>query len=249
MWWAPFTFKEGQWYSWHLGGAEICIRREGRNWQGYCMGLRWEKRGGSCSGPEAVAEPEKTAPMVNIVSRKTAALKPFFPEKPFLVNFKGVRLSPGNKITMDIGLPPMLYLIAEKSSGAPPDIIFNFTPFTLKESWFGKDPMEGVICSSIPLNNAACCSMDINCSITIRNKTKNTMELEKIPLYGSFLSIHEKDGKMTSDAMVIDAMENNFHKTVEPINNEQFTLLTQGNKNDPSLIIQGTRIIKNITGF
>ena len=247
MWWAPFTFEESKWYLWHLGGAEIGICRNGKAWQGFCGNLRWENRGTECSGPVQGERPSQAALLTNVLKRKTAALKPFLPEQPFLVNLGGIKLFPNNKIALNLELPPLLHLAAEK--GGAPDIIFNFAPFILKETWYGKNTMEGVLCFSLPANTAAPCDLAVHCSLTIYNKTKNVLELDKLPLYGSVLSVYEKNGRLFSDSPNIDALDNNFYKTVDTSKNECGALLTSGNKNDPSLILQGTRIIKNITGF
>ena len=226
----------------------MSIYRNGKTWQGFCKDHHWNDRDDSCTGPIQETPVEKASLQTNVINKKTAALKPFFPEKPFLMNLGGLKLYPGIKITLELELPPVLHLVAEKG-GREPDIIFNFVPFVLKETWYGKNPMEGKICFSVPINTVAPCSLAVHCSMTIYNKAKRLLELDKIPLYASGLSVYEKGGKLISDAPVIDALGNDFRMSIETAGKEQCTLLSYGNKNDPGLIRQGTRIIKNIAGF
>ena len=262
MWWNPFTFEEGQWYLWRFAGAEIAVCRTEETWQGFCKSLRWEKRDASCTGPLQEKPAVQTALQTNVLNAKTASLRPFLPEKPFLINLGGLKLYPGMKITLELEIPPALYLMAEKD-GNTPEFIFNFVPFTLKETWHGKNSMEGFFCSSLPVNTGVPCNPAIHCSLTIRNRTKNAAELNAIPFYAGGLSVYEKDRKLISESPVIDTLENNFRMAVETADTEYGTMLTQGNKNDPNLIRrgtsalsdlggglqQGTRIIKNITGL
>ena len=248
MWWNPLTFEEGQWYLWRLAGAEIAVCRTGETWQGSCKSLRWEKRDALCTGPLQEEPVVQAALQTNVLNAKTASLRPFLPEKPFLINLGGLKLYPGMKITLELEIPPALYLTAEKDGNAP-ELIFSFTPFTLKETWHGKNSMEGFLCSSLPVNTGVPCDPAIHCSMTIRNRTKSVVEPNVIPLFTSELSIYEKNGRLTSDVPVVDALENDFHTIIESARSEHSTLITQGNKNDPGFIYQGTRIIKNIAGL
>ena len=261
MWWEPFTFQDGQWYLWRLSGAEIFIRRKEKTWQGFCKGLRWGQRDTVCMEP--VQEDPETSENVqtNVFNRRTAALRPYLPGKPFLISLGGLKLFPGMKTTLNLEIPPLLRLVAEKS-GSTPKHIFCFTPFTLKETWYGKNSMEGFLCTSLPVNTGGPCDLSVCCSVQIRNRTKNVLELDTIPFYASGLSIYEKNGKLTSDAPLIDALEDNFYMTIDNSRHEQCTLLAHGDKNDPNIIQWGssvlsglgegfrqkTRIIKNLAG-
>jgi hypothetical protein len=80
---------------------------------------------------------------------ETASLRPCFPEKPFLVSLGGVKLFPGMNIKQDLELPPVFNLTAE-NGGAEPEVIFTFFPFELKETWYGRNTMEGRFCYSLP---------------------------------------------------------------------------------------------------
>ena len=264
MWWEYFIFGESQWYLWRLAGAEISVCREEETWHGFCRSLRWEKRDTSCTGPLQEIPSVQTALQTNVIKIKTAALRPFLPEKPFLISLGGIKLYPGMKTTLKLEIPPQLRLIAEKSAGSAPKHIFSFVPFMVKETWCGKNSMDGYLCSSLPVNingktagvaddkNAqenVLCPLSVHCNMTIRNRTKSVLELKTIPLYASGLSVYEKGGKLISDAPLVDVLENNFHMTVETARNEHSTLLVQGNKSDLRFINQGTRIIKNIAGL
>lgn len=248
MWWEPFTFQEGQWYLWRLGGAEIGIRRNGKTWQSFCRGIRWQDRDALCAGPVQEDPVGDVSLQTYVLSRKTAALKPFFQEKPFLLDIGKTKFFPGLKITLELEIPPVLRLIAEKAENAG-DTIFNFVPFALKETWFGKNSMEGIFCSLLPLNNAAPCGIAVHCNMTIHNIAKKILELDKIPFHAARLSVYEKEEKLVSDAPVIDALENDFHMIVETAGNEYGTKLAQGKKNNPEHIYKRIRIIKNIAGF
>lgn len=263
MWWEPFTFQENQWYCWRLAGAEIFVCRSGKTWRSCCRSLRWEKRDALCTGPLQEEPADQDAVQTNVLSRKTAALRPYLPKKPFLINTGKLNLFPGTKITLELQIPPLLHLSAEKNENAH-DHIFDFSPFTLKETWYGKNSMEGFVCFTLPVNaqnkstadsgnqdmrQGSSCSLEVRCSMTIRNKTKKLLELNAVPLYTAGLSVYEKNQSLISDAPVIDALENDFHMSIESAKSEHGVLLTCGNRNDPGLIQHGTRIIKNITGL
>ena len=188
-----------------------------------------------------------TALQKDILGRKTAALRPYFPEKPFLVNLSGLKLFPGMKTTFNLRLPPDLRLVAEKTRD--PDQIFSFSLFELKESWYGTNTMEGVLCTSLPLDEQAApgsFGIEIHCSIIIRNKTKTVLEMDKIPLYAAGLSVYEKNGKLTSDTLLIDALEHSFRITSETVKNENTTLLTQGQRQELDFIHGAARTTKII---
>ena len=263
MWWDSFTFPEGQWYCWSLSGAEIFICRKDRNWQSFHKSIRWDKRGFSCTGPVEATPDYRGNVRTNIINRKTAALWPYLPKKPFLLNLSGLKIFPGMKITLDLVLPPLLRLVAKKSKGDP-DLIFDFNLFELKESWYGKTPIEGIVCSLLPFNaHGKTCEIEtdspgddptpgrigVNCSMQVCNKTKTVLELDNIPFYANELNVYEKDGKLTCDTPVVDALENGFHMTVIPAKSEYGNLLTHGYKHESGFIHQGTWFIKNITGL
>ena len=215
-----------------------------------------------CTGPAEEAPDPGTSLQTNVLNSKTAALMPYLPEKPFLLNLGGLKIFPGMKLTVALELPPLLHLVVKKNKGMD-DQIFNFTPFELKKTWYGKNTTEGIFCSSLSVN--ACdktCTAErdppadpfsgtvaVNCTMVIYNKTKTILELEKIPLFSDELNIYEKNGTLISDTPVIDALENDFHITASTAKIEHGTLLVHGNKHDHGIIHQGTQIIKNITGF
>ena len=245
MWWEPFTFQDGQWYLWRLSGAEIFIRRKEKTWHGFCRDIRWGQRGESCIEPVQEEPSGLGDAETNVLTRKTAALRPYLPEKPFLIRLGGLKLFPGMKITVDAQFPPLLRLVAEKSGGTTKHI-FCFAPYTLKETWYGKNSMEGFLCSSLPVNTGGSCDLAVNCSVQIRNRTKTVLELDTIPLYTSALSIYEKNGKLICDTLLIDAMDDDFYMTIDNTGDEHGTLLAQGNNNDPNLIQWGSSVLSGI---
>jgi hypothetical protein len=259
MWWKPFTFKDSQWYCWRLAGAEIFIRREGKSWQSYYKKIRWEMRDSSCSGPSEEKPVSRENLQTDIINRKTAALRPCLPEKPFLLNLGGLKISPGMKLTVDLKLPPQFNLIAEKSKGSH-DYIFSFIPFELKETWYGKDTMEGFLYSSLPYNintkivgetaeMPVATGLAVHCRLEIRNQTKTVLELDKVPFNSVELAVYEKHGALISDTPVIDALENDFRMAVVSAKSESHSLLVHGKKQEPWHIHQGTQLIKNIAGL
>jgi hypothetical protein len=261
MWWEPFTFKETAWYCWRLAGSEIFIRRDGRSWQSYYKRIRWEKRNALCSGPAEEEPAFQENPQSDIINRRTAALRPCLPEKPFLLGLGGIELFPGMKLALNLKLPPHLNLIAEKSKGSH-DHIFSFIPFELKETWYGKDTMDGFFCNSLPINADAktieeatempvdhAASLVIHCRLLIHSQAKTVLELDKIPFYSAGLAVYEKNGALVSDTAHIEALENNdFRMTVVSTKSEGHSLLSHGQKQERHLY-QGTQIIKNLAGL
>jgi galactitol-specific phosphotransferase system IIB component len=114
--------------------------------------------------------------------------------------------------------------------------------------------MEGIFCSLLPF--PACLSEHsevtavsaaaINCSIVIRNRTKTVLTPGKIPLYTEELAVYETGGKLVSSTLVINMLENNHNMSIVP---KQGTPLVPAVKCNEDFFQQGTRIIKNITGF
>jgi hypothetical protein len=255
------TFQEARWYRWHLAGAGIFVCRSGNCWQGFCTQLPWDERSGGCSGP-VQEEPEGTAlPGKVIMDGETAALRPCLPEKPFVVNLSGLRLFPGEEISLEFRLPPKFRLIAEENGdqGEQEEILFNFAPFMLKETWYSHDTMKGVIGVSLSAivpdtdnSGDASGSLEflpgIGCTMQIRNRAKTTVDLDKVPLYTDILAVYENNGKFICDGLVIDEYGKDFHLSVKPA---QGTLLTPACKSGmgDTLIHWGTRIIRNITGL
>jgi len=253
------TFQESCWYCWHLAGAGIFICRSGNCWQGFCTKIPWDERKGGCSGP--VQEEPANAAFADkvIMDGETAALRPCLPEKPFVVNLNALRLFPGQEISLDFRLPPNFRLITEEESDQPEETIFNFAPFILKETWYSHNTMKGVIgfplSAAVPgTDNAGDVSGSpetfpgIGCTMLIRSRAKNTVELDKVPLYTDILAVYENNGKFICDGLIIDEYGKDFHLTVKP---EQGTLLTPASKSGmgDTLLQWGTRIIKNITGL
>ena len=300
MYWDPFTLSDGRWYQWHLAGAEIAVCRNNRFWQAYCRKLPWNGRGAagttfvgganesSDDGPvqEVPGFPPQGSPLdASVWDGDRAALRPGLPEKPFLLNLGGLTILPGTETTLELELPPVFRLVSandetgtaysadqtKAGEGSLPYIIFSFTPFELKETWYGRNTMEGVLCSSLNvpvsaclpsgqttlsktnllnINTQSCAQAVIHCSMMIRNRAKAVLRLDNVPLYTGGLAIYAIDGKLQSDALIVEVSGNDFRQTSQVSRTEQGILLTPPvSKNNEGLIYQGTQIIKNLTGL
>jgi len=293
MYWDPFTLSDGRWYQWHLAGAEIAVCRNNRFWQAYCRKLPWNERGaaganaGGDDGPVQEVPgffPQGSPLDAAVWDGDRAALRPGLPEKPFLLNLGGLTILPGTETTLELELPPVFRFVSvndetgmaysadqtKAGEGSLPYIIFSFTPFELKETWFGRNTMEGALCSSLnvpvsacvpseqtapsktnlPLNTRGCAQAVIHCSMLIRNRAKTVLKLDNVPLYTSGLAVYAIDGKLQSDAPVVEVSGNDFRQTGQVFRTEQGVLLTPPvSKNTDGLIYQGTQIIKNLTGL
>jgi hypothetical protein len=152
--------------------------------------------------------------------------------------------------TLKLVLPPLLHLNAARSSPGGGETLFTLAPFTLKESWYGADTMQGTLCLSLPPASAKSGGAAVRCRAQIRNRAKTALKLDKLPLYASELGIYESGGVLISDTPVIDVYgEDDYRMSVKAP--EGGTLLTPGNKSGMGdlLIHHGTQIIKNITGL
>jgi len=256
-----FSFSEDIWYCWHLAGSEIFVRRRGKYWDSFCRKLQWIERCGGYSGPveeepagaDRSADAAASAVTTAVGNEETAVLQMCFPEKPFLINLGALRLLPGTETSLTLQLPPAFRLIAGDSAfqAEPEEILFTYTPFTLKEAWYGEDTMKGIICSVLP--NIIVPDSDtppgIECTVLIRNRTKAPLELTKVPLYTDTLAIYEINGKFISDQPLIEPHGGDFR---EAIIKEQGVLLAppaiKSGVGD-TLIRRGTEIIRNITGL
>lgn len=253
------TFQESRWYCWHLAGAGIYIRRSGNCWQGFCTKLPWDERRCECGGP-VEEEPENAAFSDKVImDGETAALRPCLPEKPFVVNLGGLHLFPGGEISLKFRLPPRFRLITEENNDHPEqaEILFNFAPFILKETWYSRDTMKGVIGASLSAvvpdtGNSGDGSREslpgIGCTMLIRNRAKATVELDKVPLYTGILSVYENGGKFICDGPVIDVYGKDFQLSVKHVSGTLLTPACKSGMGD-ALIQWGTRIIRNITGL
>jgi hypothetical protein len=140
-------------------------------------------------------------------------------------------------------------------AGEPEEPFLSFTPFAVKETWYG-DTMKGVHCFSLGVDteeaegDAPSSGVEIRCRMLIRNRTRSTLEPEALPLHGGEFSIYEDGDRLVSDEAVIDIYgEGDFRVTVHAP--EGGRLLASGSKSGVGdmLIHHGTRIIKNITGL
>jgi len=260
-----FTFPEDIWYCWHLAGANIFVRRRGKYWDSFCRTLQWSEHSGVYSGP--VQEEPAAADLINTAVRneETATLQMCFPEKPFLINLEALRLLPGTETSLTLQLPPAFRLIAGDNpiQTEPEETLFTFTPFTLKEAWYGEDTMKGIICSVLPgilipdsdtpatagTAPATASPPGIECTVLIRNRTKGQLDLTRVPLYTDTLAVYEINGKFISDQPLIEPHGSDFRETIIK---EQGVLLAppaiKSGMGD-TLIRRGTEIIRNITGL
>ncbi|MDR1308284.1 MAG: hypothetical protein LBK74_12020 [Treponema sp.] len=230
-WWESFIPREDVWYRWNLWGAEIAVRGgPGGRWQGFCRELPWNRRNGVCSGPLEGEAPDGAAitvlwevPPENTEQR--IALTPCLPAKPFLVfPADTLRLSPGTETILELEMPPVVRLILH--SGASPEVLFTFTPFTVKETWHGEDTMTGVLCYALPAANGARqaagvsqaggagtgaagtagagtaeSAPGIRCRLLLRNRTRAILEPGKMPLHVEELSVYgQNDAGSPGDA-------------------------------------------------
>jgi len=253
MWWESVNIQKGCWYCWRLAGAEIAVRRMGKFLSSCCRPLSWDRRDLFCTGPvqEDTVFQADLQTMVWDEAVLRAALRPCFAEMPFLINLRKLVLFPGGETTLELELPPELLLIAENGT------MVTFRPFELKKTWYGRNTMEGLLCSSLFAPDPAANPQDytqaaVHCSLMIRNRTKTVVELDKVPLHTGELAIYEVNGKLQSDTPVIDVLGNDFRMTA--VRTEQGNLLSPpknkaGKSGAEGFILQGTRIIKNITGL
>jgi hypothetical protein len=255
------TFQEARWYCWHLAGSDIFVCRTGNCWQSYYTKLPWNERSGGCSGPVQEEPDGAVLPGKVIMDGETAVLRPCLPEKPFVVNLSGLHLFPGTEISLEFQLPPKFRLITEENGAHPElaEILFNFAPFILKETWYSHDTMKGVIGSSLsavvpdankPGDKAGSPEPlpGIGCAMLIRNRSKTTVDLDKVPLYTGILAVYENGGKFICDGPVIDVYGKDFHLSVKPVQGTLLTPACKSGKGD-ALIHWGSRIIRNITGL
>jgi len=252
-----FTFPEDIWYCWHLAGSEIFIRRRGKYWDSVCRKIPWNERDKVYSGPvqEEPAAADVAASAVNtaVQDEETAVLQMCFPEKPFLINLGSLRLLPGTETALTLQLPPAFRLIAGDSvfQADTEETLFSFTPFMLKDTWYGEDTMKGVLCSVLPgiVQPDAEPAPGIECTVLIRNRTKAQLDLTKVPLYTDTLAVYEINGKFISDRPLIEPHGNDFRETI--IKEQGVLLAPPAIKNGvgDTLIRRGTEIIRNITGL
>ncbi|MDR1142855.1 MAG: hypothetical protein LBK77_01395 [Spirochaetaceae bacterium] len=272
-WWESFVPREGVWYRWNLWGAEIAVRRgPGGRWQGFCRSLSWNDCRGACSGPLEGEAPDGAAitalwevPPENTEQR--IALTPCLPAKPFLVfPADTLRLSPGTEAILELEMPPIARLTLH--SGGSSEVLFTFTPFTVKETWYGEDTMTGILCYVLPAANGARqvggdrqagaggtgpagtavggtaeSVPGVRCRLLLRNRTRTILEPGKMPLHVEELSVYgqKNGGDCLSGALYSDM------PVIDVYGGEDFRVSfrwpeTGGDHaNIPSLIVQGSK--------
>jgi hypothetical protein len=253
------SFQDNSWYCWHLAGVKLFIRRTGSLWHSFYRQIPWSECTGEYSGP-VQEEPEPGALFNAALSDaawegKTATLQVCFPEKPFLLNINGLKLSPGIELLMELQIPPAFRLLQGKitANAEQPDTLFSCNPFFLKDTWFGRDTMRGNVYSVLPSSilRPESAPLGVFCALHIRNHFKTTLELNKVPLFTDTLAIYEKNGKYISDKPVIDVYGDgdDFRETI--IKEQGVPLTPPVNKNgtSDSLIRRGTQIIKKIARY
>jgi hypothetical protein len=227
-------------------------------------------RGGGASRPEN-AGPEEAAPLsacpageltVAAGEGEYAALRPFFDEKPFLIKFSAVlRLFPGAETAVTVDLPPLLRFEADGTT------LFSFRPFVSGDTWYG-DTMKGFLCSCLAVDFAPYPKTAgpplVPCTVSIKNSSALTAELDHVLLYADELSIYENyensgengggngesSGGLLCDTPVIEIFDGDFRMSVKTAA-EDARLVSEGVKNSVGdmLIRRGAEIIKNITGY
>jgi hypothetical protein len=134
-----------------------------------------------------------------------------------------------------------------------PEILFNFAPFIVKQTWYGEDNVSGEIGSSLsPMvpngDNDHATLPGIGCTLFVRNRNKTMLPLDKVPLNTGILAIYESNGNFICDDPVIDVYGKEFNLSIKPA---KASLLTPAGKSEmgETLIHRGTQIIKNLTRF
>ena len=142
------------------------------------------------------------------------------------------------------------------------EALFTFSPFVLNETWYGADTTRGILCASLPANApgreqasdpAADTPGMVRSTALIRNRGKAALELSAFPLYAGELAVYGKDRRLFCDNPVIDAYGNGDFRMTARTGREETPpglLLCPGSKSaGPTLVHQGTRIIRNLTGL
>ncbi|MDR2471088.1 MAG: hypothetical protein LBD09_03135 [Treponema sp.] len=159
------------------------------------------------------------------------------------------------------------------------EALFTFSPFVLNETWYGDpmrgilcaslsvnvpaDAPEREQAAAVDPAAASDSALAdtqadepglVRLTALIRNRTKTPLELTAFPLYAGELAVYGKDRRLFCDKAAIDAYGNSDFRLTAGTGREEASvpgiLLCPGSKSaGPTLVHQGTRIIKHITGL
>jgi hypothetical protein len=223
--WDFFEPEDNQWYRWDLNGASAFLCKKEDSWQISFNQISFQYVTNTFGGPYLVDAPEPNNAEISFVSGKgkKAALRPYFSGMPYLVTIRdNMRIMPGAETRFHVMLPPLLRFEVYPHEAA----LAEQMPFLLSHTWFGNS-MTGMLCYSLPTLLHPSCDGDIMCSqktenditkrnsdihtliycdLLVRNISKTEIDLKQAAIYTDMLNIYEKDGKLVTDDVVLDSL-------------------------------------------
>ncbi|MDR1107776.1 MAG: hypothetical protein LBL19_01950 [Spirochaetaceae bacterium] len=251
--WNYFEAEEGRWYYWNLNGAGVYLCREGDVWRMAADSVLLRDIRPEAGGPEGDISPKNPPGCFALGAGRQAALRPYFYEKPYYINFRDkIRLMPEAETRLELALPPVLRL--ELAGGLE---LLRFTPFLLSETWSGSDTMSGFLCLSLPVDFGPSAltgeSSLIHGELIFRNPTKTILDIDRLILSANSLGIYEKDGHLRCESIVVDTNGSGgeLRLTPRPGAPEGYRLITAAQKNGmgDTLIRRSADLLKNIAGI
>jgi hypothetical protein len=136
-------------------------------------------------------------------------------------------------------------------------------PFILSHTWFG-DSMAGILCHSLPTplhprNNGNTLTGTlthfqslIHCELLVRNTSKTPMDLKQTAIYTDMLNVYEKDGKLVTDEVVLDSLNDGTLKmNIRRRTDKGYKKLSQSINGGKSEMFarRGVEFLKNMTGI
>lgn len=274
--WNYYEFPGNSWHRWHLNGAEFYLKRNGEEWRTLIRAIRLRDMDGSSSGPDTCGEPEildQDEVSIAVAPGDRAGIKPVMPDRPFLLSATNtVTILDGAKARFIVRLP--LFLRLETENGG---ILREFTPFILSNTWFG-DKTSGRLCYSIrtsldplcegetgpeyspesgivpfdPANPSNSGRSDVACEITVLNHSRDTLRFSQLAVYTELLRIHEENGILKTDSIVVDGLPDGSLKVTvhtDPLPSSVRLLSPARMRQSELLVRRGIDFLKTITGM
>lgn len=261
--WDFVDLEDGRWYLWRLNGAAVAVRRTGNEWKIALKPARLEDLAGGAGGPEIVADGDVDLPRdvsFAIALGKRVSLRPAMPELPYLVTVKDpVNILSGAEAAFTVDLPVVFR--AETEHG---ELLRELAPFTLSKTWFG-DTSGGTLCWSLPAaldpgylegssehgGVTVGPSSLASCRITVRNRTRSSIELRRMAVYVELLRIWEVGGRLVTDGIVVDSLpDGGLKMSVADGTPPDGKLLSQAKVGQRELLVRrGVAFLRTIAGI